>query len=148
MVGTRFSKKFLNKLDDLKSRRRLGVEIPADSYTQNEKFVFEFIDWLFQYQLFSPYVEPTVEIKKALMECSVGIIDQIVSIFSFMNTDYIIRPAHKKPIISADYVREIANKYFPSMQDILQKSTITQREEDELRDKRKAAQEELDSLLF
>lgn len=34
------------------------------------------------------------------------------------------------------------------MQDILQKSTLTQREEDDLRDKRKAAQEELDALLF
>lgn len=140
VVGTRFSKNFLNKPDDLKSRRRLGVEIPADSYCQSEKFVYEFIDWLFQFQMFIPYVTPTEEIKEALMDCSAGIIDQIVSIFSFMNTDFIMRPPEKRSPVNGNYVREIANKYFPSMQRLLKKMTLTQLEEEELRREKKEAE--------
>ena len=148
VVGTRFSKNFLNKADDLKSRRRLGVEIPADSYCQSELFIYSFIDWLFQFQLFMPFVEPSNEIKEVLMECSAGIIDQIVSIFSFMNTDFIMRPASKKPVINGSYVREIANKYFPSMQRLLKKMTLTQLEEEELRREKQKAEDRLNEATM
>ena len=148
VVGTRFSKNFLNKPDDLKSRRRLGVEIPADSYCQNEKFVYEFIDWLFQFQMFIPYVTPNAEIKDALMECSAGIIDQIISIFSFMNTDYIMRPPEKRAAVNGIYVREIANKYFPSMQRLLKKMTLTQIEEEELRREKQEAEDKVNEAAL
>ena len=171
VVGTRYSKKQLFDIveDDLKGHRRLGVEIPAGKYCMDKDFVFNIIRWLFRYQLFEPRVKlPThedieksmrgeielddegktgLEIMEALYDCSRGIVDQIVSIFTFMNLDSIIKTVDK-PVINAAFVRETALKYFPTMQKILQKSDLlTQEEEETLEILRENAEKELQRLL-
>ena len=170
VVGTRYSKeKLLNTLEDsLKSYRRLGVEIPAGNYCMDKTFVFSIIRWLFRYQLFEPRVnlpsqedldkeargeiELTDEAKtgKALMEelynSSKGIVDQIVSLFTFMNLDAIMKPANSTTV-NADYVKGIAEKYFPSIRKILEKTDkLTQDEEEELKIQREEAMEQLQRL--
>ena len=171
VVGTRYSKDKIFKMlgDSLKNQRRLGVEIPAGSYCADKTFVFSIIRWLFRYQLFSPRVIlPTQykldmetngemelteeekagkEIMETLYKCSKGIVDQIVSIFTFMNLDFIMEGADDKPAVNDDFVRETANKYFPTMQMILQNmDLLTQEEEENLKKKRDEALEELQRI--
>ncbi len=168
VVGTRYSKeKLFNTLDDsLKSYRRLGDEIPAGNYCTDKTFVFNIIRWLFRYQLFSPRIElPTnndfdkeargeitlseegktgKELMETLYECSRGIIDQIVSIFTFMNVDFIMKAADDKPVVNTEFVKKTAQKYFPTMQNILEKTDrLTQDEEEELKKQREEKMQEL-----
>ena len=59
----------------------------------------------------------TNDIVDALYKVSKGIVDQLIGVYSCMHYDYLDRK--KKPVINADYVYKIANKFYPGIQDIL-----------------------------
>ena len=155
VVGTKYSKnKLFNMLDvSLQSHRRFDVEVPADNYCSNKEFVYGLIKWLFRYQLFDPRVRLRKEddpICEALYECSKGIVDQIVSIFTYMNLDFIMKKGTpEEPSITPEFVKEVAEKYFPTIQKILQsknRKELTPEEEAVLKDQRDLMEEELKRL--
>ena len=57
------------------------------------------------------------ELIDALYNVSKGIVDQLIGIYSCMHYDYLERK--NKPIIDAHYIYEIANKYYPGIQNVL-----------------------------
>lgn len=155
IVGTKYSKEKLFDLVDesLKSHRRFGPEIPSDDYCKDKDFVFSFIKWLFRYQLFDPRVKLQKEddpICEELYDCSKGIIDQIVSLFTYMNLEFIMKkgtPA--EPAVTPEYVRTIANKYFPTITKILNsknRKELTPEEEAVLKSQREEMEKQLVQL--
>lgn len=67
--------------------------------------------------MFGTEVELTTEIVDELYRCSAGIIDQLISLFSFMVIDYY--NAKNYPEVNAEYVRKKAEKHFPGIVKIL-----------------------------
>ena len=114
-VGTKdaYDKMFPN----LRTSRRTGAFIDANSYCEDKKYFSVIISNLMKYQWFDEYVEPTKEIISALYEVTKGIIDQLISVYIYMQLDYL--RANKKPEINADYVHKISNKYYPGVQKLL-----------------------------
>ena len=103
--------------DELRTARRIGTMINGNAYCEQKEF-FEFLTkQLFQYQWFDTPIVLTKDIINALYNVTKGIVDQLIGIYSCMHYDYLERK--KKPVINADYVRKIANKFYPGIQDIL-----------------------------
>lgn len=117
LVGTEYSHRLFNDIRDLYALRRAGSEIVADNYCDSEQYFAALVKKLFLYQWFNPRVEPDSELIDALKKYSIGIIDQLINIYSFMQIDYL--QASNKPIINADYVARTAKKHFPNMHKIL-----------------------------
>lgn len=129
---------------NLRQARRLGAQIKADSYCNQKSFFTLLVKYLFEYQWFNEFVEPTSEIIDALYECSKGIVDQLIGIYMFMNMDYI--QAGKKPIVNADYVYKTNKKHYPSMMEIIQNMYTSEAEEQRVK-LLKQADEELFQLV-
>lgn len=72
-------------------------------------------------------VEPDEEIIDTLYELTKGIVDQLVGIYSCMNYDYVERK--KKETINGQYIRMIANRYYPGIQKVLESMDIDAQEE-------------------
>ena len=103
--------------DELRTARRIGTMINGNAYCEQKEF-FDFLTrQLFQYQWFDKPVALTNDIVDALYKVSKGIVDQLIGVYSCMHYDYLDRK--KKPVINADYVYKIANKFYPGIQDIL-----------------------------
>lgn len=100
-----------------RTARRVGNMIDGNAYCNNKQFFSLLVNQIFRYQWFNAPVEVTEELTRTLFEVTRGIIDQLVGIYSFMNVDYIRRKT--KPDINGDYVRKIAKKYYPGMQEVL-----------------------------
>lgn len=100
-----------------RTSRRLGNEIVASSYCENKKYFALLCKKLFETRLFGTEVELTTEIVDELYRCSAGIIDQLISLFSFMVIDYY--NAKNYPEVNAEYVRKKAEKHFPGIVKIL-----------------------------
>lgn len=62
-------------------------------------------------------VPVTGDLVDALYEVTKGIVDQLIGVYSCMHYDYLSKK--KKPKINADYVRTVANKFYPGIQDVL-----------------------------
>lgn len=114
-VGTEdaYSKMFTKQ----RTARRLGEEIIASSYCENKKYFAMLCSHLFDIKLFGEEVVLNQDILNAMYECTAGIIDQLISLFSFMVIDY-YTPS-KRPKVNSSYVRKVATKHFPGILDIL-----------------------------
>lgn len=114
-IGTKdaYSKMFPN----LRTSRRTGAFIDANSYCEDKKYFSVIVSNLMKYQWFDEYVEPTKEIISALYDVTKGIIDQLISVYIYMQLDYL--RANKKPEINAEYIRKISNKYYPGVEKLL-----------------------------
>ena len=144
VVGTNYSKNILKEdPKNLKCYRRIQPEIRAGDYCQNRETVYNIIRWLFKYQLFTPWINlPTQdalamaadsdglitlseeeqrgkEIMEALYDCSQGIADILISIFTFMNVDAIRNKG--SVTVDADYVYTITDAYFSTVHTIVGK---------------------------
>ena len=115
IVGTKdaYDKMFRN----VRTTRRTGVYIDANNYCTDKKYFTTITTNLWHYQWFDEDVEITKEIISALYDVSKGIIDQLISIYIYMQIDYIL--ANKKPLIDEKYVYYISEKYFPGMKRLL-----------------------------
>lgn len=100
-----------------RTSRRLGNEIVASSYCENKRYFALLCKKLFENRLFGDEVTLTPEIVDELYRCSGGIIDQLISLFSFMVIDYY--NAKNRPAVNAEYVRKKAEKHFPGIVKIL-----------------------------
>jgi hypothetical protein len=114
-VGTEdaYQKMFPN----LRTSRRTGMLIPANSYCKDKTFFASIVKELMKYQWFDSYVEPTQEIIDALYTVSRGIIDQLISVYMAVHFEYIrIDP---RPKIDGKFIIDVAHSYYPEIQRIL-----------------------------
>ena len=102
---------------ELRTTRRIGTVINGNLYCDNKKFFSFLTSQLFQYQWFDEPIELTDELVDALYDVSKGIIDQLIGIYSCMHYDYLERK--NRPIIDAQYVKDIAQRYYPGIQLVL-----------------------------
>jgi hypothetical protein len=115
VVGTEDARDKMFK--ELRTTRRLGTMINGNMYCENKKFFTFLVSQLFQYQWFDTPVEVTQDLVDALYSVSKGIVDQLIGIYSCMHYDYLERK--KRPTIDAEYVYDIANRYYPGIQNVL-----------------------------
>jgi len=117
-VGTRdaYSKMFPN----LRTSRRTGVLINANSYCADKRYFASMVTELFRYQWTDTFIKPDAALIRALYDATRGIIDQLISIYMYMQIDYIRADEDDKPDINAAYVQKIADTYFPGIQGLLQ----------------------------
>lgn len=115
IVGTKdaYDKIFKN----VRTARRTGTYIDANSYCTNKGYFSTLVNNLWHYQWFDEYIPLTNTIIKALYDVTKGIIDQLISIYMYMQMDYVL--SSKKPIIDEKYVYYISEKYFPGMRKLL-----------------------------
>ena len=115
VVGTEDARDKMFK--ELRTSRRIGTVINGNQYCENKKFFSFLVKKLFQYQWFDEPVNVTDELADALYNVSKGIVDQLIGIYSCMHYDYLERK--NRPVIDANYVYEIAHKYYPGIQNVL-----------------------------
>ena len=142
VVGTEDARDKMFK--ELRTARRIGTVINGNLYCNNKGFFSVLAKNLFRYQWFDEPVSITEEIIDALYEVSKGIIDQLIGVYSCMNIEYI--KAKKKPVINGDYVRVVAKKYYPGIQNILA-NLETDENERELANIRRNAQLRIEELI-
>ena len=124
-VGTEdaYQKMFPN----LRTSRRTGLLIPANSYCKDKGFFSTIVQELMRYQWFDTYVEPTDEIIDALYTVSRGIIDQLISIYMAMHFEYLrIDP---RPEVDTEFIIGVAKSYYPEIQRILSRFDTPDAEE-------------------
>ena len=115
VVGTEDARDKMFK--ELRTARRVGVVINGNMYCENKKFFSYLVSCLFQYQWFDEPVKVNKDLIEALYSVSKGIVDQLIGIYSCMHYDYLEH--NKRPVIDAQYVYEVAHKYYPGMQNVL-----------------------------
>lgn len=142
VVGTEDARDKMFK--ELRTARRIGTMINGNLYCNNRGFFNVLVKNLFRYQWFDTPVQITNDIIDALYEVSKGIIDQLIGVYSCMNIDYI--KSKKKPSINGDYVRAVAKKYYPGIQNVLA-NLETDENERELENIRANAQLRINELF-
>lgn len=144
VVGTEdaYDKMFPN----LRMARRSGALIRAHQYCEDKRYFASIVKNLMQYQWFEPKVEATPEIIKALYEVTKGIIDQLISIYMYMQIDYLEADDDNKPTIDSKYVYKISDTYFPGMKRLL-KHIDEVNVDKELFDNLQQIKFEIDSIL-
>lgn len=101
----------------LRTARRIGQVIDVNRYCNNKEFFAFLVKQVFQYQWFDDTVPVTEDIIDALYDVTRGIVDQLINIYMCVNYDYLERKT--KPEINGKYIRNIAKKYYPGIQDLL-----------------------------
>lgn len=89
-------------------------------------------------------VEATNELIDALYDVTKGIVDQLIAVYSCMHYDYLSKK--KKPTVDAKYVRNVANKFYPGIQDVLANLESTENTV-KLHNIRQEAEIKIDALL-
>ena len=102
---------------ELRTSRRIGMMINANRYCENKDYFKFLVKSLFRYQWFDKPVEATNEIVDALYDVTKGIVDQLIAVYSCLHYDYLNKK--KKPVIDAEYIRSVANKFYPGIQNVL-----------------------------
>lgn len=115
VVGTEDARDKMFK--ELRTARRIGTMINGDTYCENKKFFAYLVAQLFQYQWFDEPIELTDDLIDAFYSLSHGIVDQLVGLYSVAQFDYLERK--KRPTVDAKYIHEIAEKYYPGIQNVL-----------------------------
>ena len=115
VVGTEDARDKMFK--ELRTARRIGTVINGNMYCENKKFFKFLVGQLFQYQWFDEPVALTEDLVDALYKVTKGIVDQLIGIYSCMHYDYLERK--NRPIIDAKYVYDIAQRYYPGIQNVL-----------------------------
>lgn len=142
VVGTEDARDKMFK--ELRTARRVGTLVNGNLYCGNKKFFDVMVKNLFKYQWFETRVEATEEISDALYEVSKGIIDQLIGVYSCMNIDSI--KSNSKTKIDGEYVRKIARKYYPGIQNVLA-NLENEENERQLMEIREKAEFEISKLL-
>lgn len=102
---------------ELRTSRRIGMMINGNLYCENKDYFKFLVKSLFRYQWFDKPVEVTNEIVNALYDVTKGIVDQLIAVYSCMHYDYLNKKT--KPVIDAKYIKNVANKFYPGIQEVL-----------------------------
>lgn len=118
--------------------------INGNLYCENKDYFKHLVKSLFRYQWFDTPVEATNELIDALYDVTKGIVDQLIAVYSCMHYDYLSKK--KKPTVDAKYVRNVANKFYPGIQDVLANLESTENTV-KLHNIRQEAEIKIDALL-
>lgn len=141
VVGTEIAYQLIFQ-DQLHQNRRLGRTIVADSYCSNQKAFMRIMNTLIKYQWTDKVItqnDLTTDLLEAFKECSHGIIDLIISLYTAVQHEALI--TQRKTKISSSFVRRVAKKYYPNLMNALE--TIPDSEYDAIRKKESAEAERL-----
>lgn len=116
VIGTEDA--FHKMFPELYTGRRVGTTIQTTGYCESRKFCDHLLDTLFRYQWTENHLELTDDISKTFFEITKGIVDQIVSLYFYVQYDYILKK--KKPEFTPDYIRSVFQKYFPGLSKLLE----------------------------
>lgn len=116
VVGTEDA--YYKLFQNLRTGRRAGSLIQANSYCKDKKYFTAIVKSLWKYQWFDEYIPLTELIIETLYLTTKGIIDQLISIFMFMQIEYL--EFKNKPVVDEKYIQFISNKYFSGLNNILQ----------------------------
>lgn len=101
----------------LRKARRTGALINANRYCSDYNYFKYIAQNLFKYQWFDKHVPLTVELFETLLECSKGIVDQLIGIYMFMQIDYL--KSNNKPEIDREFILKVVNRHYPGIRKIL-----------------------------
>lgn len=125
VVGTEDAR---NKMfTGLRTARRVGVMIKGHTYCESKQYFSYLVKEVMKYQWFDEMITPTNEIIDTLYALTKGIIDQLIGIYTCVHFEYLKR--NKKPVVNADFIKKVANKYYPNMQAVLADIDIESKEE-------------------
>ena len=91
--------------------RRTGAVIIANDYCSDLNKFRTMLSYLTNINWFKASFELTEDIVEAFYDSTKGIISNMMSLWSYIQKDYIMSP--EKPIITAEYIRLICNKRMP-----------------------------------
>lgn len=142
IVGTEDARDKMFK--ELRTSRRIGMMINGNLYCENKDYFKFLVKSLFRYQWFDNIVEVTDEIVDTLYEVTKGIVDQLIAVYSCMHYEYLNKK--KKPNINGEYIRKVANKFYPGIQYVLAHLESTDKST-ELQMIREEAENKIDEIL-
>lgn len=114
-IGTEdaYEKMFPNE----RTARRVGSFIQASKYCDDRNFFNMLVSGLSRYYWFDEPMPLTEDIVDALYRYSRGIVAHLVSIYTYMNLDYI--KARKKPVIDVSFIDMVIAKHFSGLDKLL-----------------------------
>lgn len=101
----------------LRTARRVGRVITAHSYCGNREFFNYLVKRVLSYQWFETIIEYSDDLSDAFYDVTKGVIDQLISVYYCMHIEYYSRK--KRPEVNGDFVRKVAKKYYPNIQNLL-----------------------------
>ena len=140
VVGTEDAKDKMFK--ELRTSRRIGVMIKGDTYCSSKKYFAYIVNNVFAYQWFDEPIKVSEDIVDTLYDLSNGIVDQLIGIYMCMHYEYFRKKT--RPKITPDYIRSVANKYYPNIQQVLKE---TKNKEEELAKIKMNAKEKASSII-
>lgn len=97
-----------------KIEKRTGVDPSEEmNYYEDPKFFVAMLTDLFQYQWFDEEVSLTKDMIDMFYMKTNGIVDDMVKLFVYMHKDYLDRPARKRPVVDAAFIKTTSEKNFP-----------------------------------
>ena len=139
-VGTEDAKDKMFR--ELRTSRRIGVMIKGDTYCSSKKYFAYIVNNVFAYQWFDEPIKVSEDIVDILYDLSNGIVDQLIGIYMCMHYEYFRKKT--RPKITPDYIRSVANKYYPNIQQVLKE---TKNKEEELAKIKMNAKEKASSII-
>lgn len=124
VVGTEDAKDKMFK--ELRTSRRIGRMIKGNTYCESKKYFAYLCESLFRYQWFDEPVQLTQDVVDALYDVTKGIVDQLIGIYTCMHYECFRRK--KKVYITPEFIKGVANKYYPNMQMVLEHMYIDEQE--------------------
>lgn len=109
--------------------RRIGVVIRANTYCENRE-IFRFnMRGIFNYQWFDEAVPLTVEMEEKLFKYTRGIIDHMISIYTYMNFEYLQGKIKGKDFpVNCQLLDNVVKKYFDGLMNVLKRRDSKKKE--------------------
>ena len=104
--------------------RRVGKVISSNRYCFDKSSLKTLMSLIFSYQWFDKKVSLTDEIVDRFELYTGGRIDQLITLYSYMNYEYLISPENKRPEINGKFVDLCIEKYYGDMRKLLAEATI------------------------
>lgn len=115
VVGTTEAISSITRVEQI--ARRIGFQIPIDSYKADEEYFNTMFSVISRYQWFDRPIEFTDEMKHEIYMASHGVIAYIILIYITISADYVSRKNHQEVTLS--YIRDVLSRRFSTMQKAL-----------------------------
>ena len=124
LVGTSEAISNITKVEQI--ARRVGYQIPIDSYTTDETYFNLIFKAISRYQWFDRRIQFTDLMKHEIFMESHGVIAYIILIYTMICKDYVMSP--EKPEITVNYIKNVISRNFSTIREALHKNYATGRE--------------------
>ncbi len=115
VVGTEDAKDLM--FNELRTARRIGQVINGNLYCHDTDYFHFLIHMLLRYQWFDQQITLNEDLFHALYDVTKGIVEQLISIYICMTYEYLSKK--KRPCVDGKFVKYVAKKYFPGIQEVL-----------------------------